>query len=61
MPWGLSCQSAGVIKIALCAKYRDTKIELVEVEKTRRPWVLRALPMAETWKSSPMSWNQQEQ
>ena len=36
MPWGLSCQSAGAIKIALCAKYGDTKIELVEVDKTKR-------------------------
>lgn len=36
MPWGLSCQSAGVIKIALCAKYGDAKIELMEVDKTKR-------------------------
>lgn len=36
MPRGLSCQSAGVIKIALCAKYGDAKIDLVEVDKTKR-------------------------
>lgn len=36
VPWGLSCQSAGGIKIALCAKYGDTKIELVEVDKMKR-------------------------
>lgn len=36
MPWGLSCRSAGMIKIAVCAKYGETKIELVEVDKTKR-------------------------
>lgn len=48
MPWGLPCQSAGVIKIALCAKYGDTKIELVEVDKTKRLCRFYGPPMAET-------------
>lgn len=58
MPWGLSCQLAGVTKIVLCAKYGDTKIEPMEVDKTKRHCrFLRPRQWQETWKQGLLkSW-----